>query len=252
MPWRTMLLRGKRVFARCDDRGELRSSDGRVEIRYKPNDGRAYMAGVRNLEPGGDGRLWPDEHCGPAVRPDPDAKKGAKRAKGGKKARPAPSSFPQTPADGAVIAYCDGACSGNPGPAGLGVVIRHAGRERRLGEYLGKGTNNIAELTAILRVLQEAPDGPLTVYTDSSYAIGLLTKNWKAKKNQALVAELREALDQRPDTDFVYVPGHAGVPLNEIADELAVAAVSARADLEPEERRYGAKASAASARRTKR
>ncbi|MBO6939541.1 MAG: ribonuclease HI [Deltaproteobacteria bacterium] len=239
MPWRTMLLRGKSVFVRCDERGELRPEGGRVEIRYKPHDGRAYMAGVGNLEPSMDPTVLPDDHCGPAVRPDDSKKgKGGKSKSKGKKAKPAPSSFPVTPADGAIIAYCDGACSGNPGPAGLGAVIRHAGKELRLGEFLGKGTNNIAELTAILRVLQEAPEGPLTIYTDSSYAIGLLTKNWKPKKNKELVADLRAALDERPDTDFVYVPGHAGVELNEVADELAVAAVSQRADLDPEERSY--------------
>lgn len=241
MPWRTMLLRGKRVFARCDEQGELHpegGASGRVEIRYKPNDGRAYMASVRNLDPSMDPTVLPDDHCGPAVQPDKDGKKGGKSKKKGKKAKPSPSSFPETPAEGAILAYCDGACSGNPGPAGLGAVIRHDGRELRLAEYLGKGTNNIAELTAILRVLQEAPEGPLTIYTDSSYAIGLLTKGWKAKKNKELVAELRATLDERPETEFVYVPGHAGVTLNEVADELAVAAVSARADLDPDERPY--------------
>jgi ribonuclease HI len=237
MPWRTMLLRGKRVFVRCDDAGELRPEEGRVEIRYKPNDGRAYMAGVRNLEPSTDSTVLADDHCGPALRPEPKATKGKTKKKAAK-AKPAPSSFPEEPEDGAVIAYCDGACSGNPGPAGLGVVIRSAGKELRLAEFLGKGTNNIAELTAILRVFQEAPEGPLTIYTDSRYAIGLLTKGWKAKKNKELVAELRAAYDERPDAELVYVPGHAGVALNEVADELAVAAVGARADLDPDERSY--------------
>tara|TARA_B100001750_G_scaffold85464_1_gene67478 strand:+ start:724 stop:1434 length:711 start_codon:yes stop_codon:yes gene_type:complete len=226
-----MILRGQRVFVRCDEHGELRPDGGRVEIRYKPNDGRAYQAGVKNLEPSLDATVLPDEHCGPAERPEDKGGKGAKS--GGSKSRskkkkPAPSSFPTTPAEGEVLAYCDGACSGNPGPAGLGAVIRSGGEEIALSEYLGDGTNNIAELTAILRVLQEAPEGPLTVHTDSSYAIGLLTKGWKAKKNQELVAELRAALKARGDTDFVYVPGHAGVQLNELADQLAVAAVEAR------------------------
>ena len=244
MAWRTMLLRGKRVFARCDDRGELRpegGASGRVEIRYKPNDGRAYMASVQNLEPSTDPTVLPDEHCGPAVRPETNGKGGTKGGSRGKKKKakgPVRTSFPEVPAEGEVLAYCDGACSGNPGPAALGVVIRGRGRELRLGEYLGQGTNNIAELSAILRVLQEAPEGPLTIYSDSSYAIGLLTKNWKPKKNKELVAELREAYDQRGDTELVYVPGHAGVPLNELADQLAVAAVEARADLDPEEDSY--------------
>ena len=239
MPWRTMILRGQRVFALCDERGELRHADGRVEIRYKPHDGRAYQAGVSNLEPSLDGTVLPDDHCGPAAQPEPKGKatKGGGKKKG-KKAKPAPSSFPTSPADGEVLAYCDGACSGNPGPAGLGAVIRNGSEEIALSEYLGEGTNNIAELTAILRVLQEAPDGPLTVYTDSSYAIGLLTKNWKAKKNQELVAELRAVLKARGQATFTYVPGHAGVALNEAADELAVAAVQARDSFPPARRPY--------------
>jgi ribonuclease HI len=66
------------------------------------------------------------------------------------------------------------------------------------------------------------------VHTDSQYAIGLLTKGWKAKANQELVAKLRELLKGR-QVEIVYVPGHAGVLLNERADVLAVQAVQQRA-----------------------
>jgi ribonuclease HI len=128
-----------------------------------------------------------------------------------------------------VIAYADGACSGNPGPAGLGVVLIDGQRRVELSEYLGEGTNNIAELTAVLRALAEIPqDRALMIYTDSQYTIGVVQKGWKAKANQALVAELRAALSGRPATRLAYVPGHAGVLLNERADALAREAVSAR------------------------
>jgi ribonuclease HI len=66
------------------------------------------------------------------------------------------------------------------------------------------------------------------IYTDSQYTIGVVQKGWKAKANQALVAELREALKARPATRLAYVPGHAGVLLNERADALAREAVSGR------------------------
>jgi ribonuclease HI len=100
-----------------------------------------------------------------------------------------------------------------------------------LSHYLGEGTNNIAELTAI-RVAARLLAGsarPVRIHTDSQYAIGVLTKGWKAKANRALVAQVKEALSQLPRVQLIYVPAHAGVPLNERADELAVAATAARA-----------------------
>ena len=119
---------------------------------------------------------------------------------------------------------------GNPGPAGIGVVIVNNGEQRELSEYLGHGTNNIAELTAILRGLEEIADRtrPVLVYTDSGYSIGLLAKNHKAKLNQELVAKLRDLTRQFRDLRFVKVLGHSGVALNERCDELATAAINRR------------------------
>jgi ribonuclease HI len=108
------------------------------------------------------------------------------------------------------------------------VLIDGAARVE-LSEYLGEGTNNIAELTAVLRALAEAPSGrPMMIYTDSQYTIGVVQKGWKAKANQELVAELRAALASRPSARLAYVPGHAGVLLNERADALAREAVTGR------------------------
>lgn len=144
----------------------------------------------------------------------------------GKRAAPPHAGLHQT----ALHVYTDGACTGNPGPMGLGVVVLDLSGEparRELSEYLGVGTNNIAELTAILRGLQVLPrDRPVVVYSDSSYAIGLLSQNWKAKANQELVAALRRLLREFPAVHFVKVAGHAGVPENERCDELARAAIT--------------------------
>jgi ribonuclease HI len=112
----------------------------------------------------------------------------------------------------------------------LGVVIVGDGAMREISEYLGEATNNIAELTAILRGLQTVEDRtrPVIVYSDSAYSIGLLTQNWKAKKNIELVGELRTLARTFSDLRFVKVLAHSGISLNERVDQLAVAAIHRR------------------------
>src|SRR4029078_4664488 len=93
--------------------------------------------------------------------------------------------------------YADGACSGNPGPAGLGIVlVAPDGKTTLEGyEYLGNATNNVAELTAILRAAEIVPVGAAAVvHTDSQYSIGVLTKGWKAKDNQELIRGVKVAV----------------------------------------------------------
>jgi ribonuclease HI len=220
VPWRKARFKGTEVLARCGPDGRFLAESGRVEIRYKSSDARAYRAALANLAPSGDGELLPDEACVPAAAP-PERKKTA--GKGAHQPAAAP--------DGAVIAYADGACSGNPGPAGIGLVMIDGAVRRELSEYLGEGTNNIAELTAILRALEVVTDRAraLRLYTDSQYAIGVLTKGWKAKANVELVGKVRRKLAELADCKLHYVPGHSGVVLNERADALAVAAVEQRA-----------------------
>jgi len=225
MPWIRMTLRGNAVFARCDDAGELAVEGGRVEIRYNRKSAKAYRAAARNLEPTDDATIFADDHCGDA-EPAPErgaAKKAAKKKK--KVTRRAPPHE-----EGAVIVYADGACSGNPGPSGLGVVVLDGDERVELSEYLGTGTNNIAELTGILRAAErlKGTDKPVRIHTDSQYSIGVLTKGWKAKKNKELVRDVKAALSALDDVEVYYVPGHAGVELNERADELARAAVESR------------------------
>ena len=124
-----------------------------------------------------------------------------------------------------LVAYTDGACSFNPGPAGLGVVFIHDDIEWELSEFLGEGTNNIAELTAVLRAVERAEGAPIRIHTDSTYAIGILQKGWRAKANQQLVGHIRDTLAANGSVELVHVRGHSGDPLNERADALAVRAV---------------------------
>src|SRR5262245_41886799 len=127
-----------------------------------------------------------------------------------------------------IHAWTDGACTGNPGPMGIGVVLISGKHRKEISEYLGPvGTNNIAELTAILRALESIKDRrrPIVGYGDSSYAIGLLSMGWKAKANKELVEQIRQLLRMFSDVEFVKVAGHAGVPENERCDELAREAI---------------------------
>jgi ribonuclease HI len=217
------------VLARSDERGQPISEEGRVEIRYRAGDPRAYRAALRNLEPV-DGELLPDETCPPPEAvPERGRAPRAGKARGGKSASPSAGPAASIP-EGAVIVYADGACSGNPGPAGVGVVMIDANGRRELSAYLGEATNNIAELTAILLAADAIEDKqtPVRIHTDSQYAIGVLTKGWKAKANVALIGKVRAALAPFKDLQMIHVRGHSGVVLNERADALAVEAVQRR------------------------
>jgi len=205
------------------DDGSFDAQGGRVEIRYKPNDGRAYQAGVKNLERVEGEALVPDSDVASAERvPSKEEQSAARKKEAAEKAL-APGAVPK----GAWTVYVDGACSGNPGPAGLGIVIVAPNGKTAEGfEYLGIATNNVGELKGVLRAAEIVPAGePAVVHTDSKYAIGVLTQGWKAKANQELIAEAKSALSKRSGWRVVYVPGHSGVPLNERADELAREAV---------------------------
>lgn len=242
MPWIEALLRGQKVFARVRSDGALDATGGRVEIRYKRGDARAYRASASNLTVSPGSPTLPDDAF-PEGEPVAPAAKTASAAKSPSAAKSASagatkpsrletkaSAAPTRSADG-WLAYTDGACSGNPGPAGAGFVIIHPGGKIAEGfEYLGTSTNNVAELTAILRALEIIPASApsILVHTDSQYSIGVLTKGWKAKANQELVAKTKEILAARPQARLAYVPGHAGVPMNERADELAREAISRR------------------------
>jgi ribonuclease HI len=123
--------------------------------------------------------------------------------------------------------FCDGACSGNPGHAGCGVVLVYNGRVKELSEYIGRATNNIAELTSIKIGLEAVRNRSksVCVYADSEYAIGVLTKDWKPKANIDLIQTVRKLLSRFPSISFLKVKGHANITLNERADALARAAI---------------------------
>jgi ribonuclease HI len=136
----------------------------------------------------------------------------------------------------------DGACKGNPGPGGWGVLIRMGSRERELSGGEKLTTNNRMELTAAIEGLN-ALKRPcrVTLSTDSRYVMDGLTKwihgwrknGWKtADKKPVKNAELWQALIDAAAphrVEWVWVKGHAGHPDNERADKLASDAAFAAA-----------------------
>jgi len=206
-----MRFKGEIVYVRTDESGRpVLDGAGRAEMKYRESDPKSYRPNPTNL--------IPDDGPPPSAE-YPVNVDGVKKL---------PKIGPGTPA---VDIWTDGACSGNPGPMGIGVVVIDGPQRKEKGEFLGVGTNNIAELTAIVRGIDlagaAATDKPVRIFTDSSYAIGVLSKGWKAKANQGLIADIKKRLAPLR-AEFVKVAGHAGIPENERCDELARNAIRGR------------------------
>ncbi len=139
-----------------------------------------------------------------------------------------------------VEIYTDGACRGNPGPGGWGVLMRYSGRSKEIFGGSLQTTNNRMELTAAIEALR-ALRRPCEVvlYTDSQYLRRGITQwmsDWRKRgwrtasrkpvKNEDLWRSLDE-LSSRHEIDWRWVKGHAGDAGNERADELANAGLEA-------------------------
>ena len=139
-----------------------------------------------------------------------------------------------------VTMYTDGACSGNPGPGGYGVILRSGSHEKKLSAGYRSTTNNRMELRAVIAGLTTLK-GPcrVTIYSDSKYIVDAVERGWarrwkkngwyRNKKERALNPDLWDLLLaqlDRHEARFLWVKGHAGHEENEICDKLAVAAAS--------------------------
>lgn len=137
-----------------------------------------------------------------------------------------------------VNIYSDGACSGNPGPGGYGTVLEYNGVTKEFSEGFADTTNNRMELLGAIVGLEALKEPcEVTLYSDSRYlcesvnqrwVYGWQTRGWKkADKKPALNVDLWQRLLPLLETHqvtFVWIKGHAGHPMNERCDALAVAA----------------------------
>ncbi len=136
--------------------------------------------------------------------------------------------------DEKIIIYTDGACSGNPGPGGWGALLEFKGKAKEICGGEAETTNNRMELSAAIEALNclKRPS-EILLHTDSKYVMDGITKwmhgwkrnSWKTAakkpvKNQDLWMALDEAIKPH-DIEWKWVKGHAGIPGNEKADELA-------------------------------
>ncbi|NET41768.1 ribonuclease HI [Okeania sp. SIO2B3] len=137
-----------------------------------------------------------------------------------------------------VTIYTDGACSGNPGPGGYGVVIITDRQRQELSGGYKLTTNNRMELMAAILGLQTLESAcNVTLYTDSKYIVDAITKGWakrwrandwkRNKKDKAMNPDLWEKLldlCNKHQVEFSWVRGHSGNRENERCDKLAVQA----------------------------
>ena len=133
-----------------------------------------------------------------------------------------------------IYIYTDGACRGNPGPGGWGAVLICGDYRKEIKGGSLLTTNNIMELTAVIKALELLKNSStLQITTDSTYVKDGITKwihNWKVKgwktankkpvKNKDLWVEL-DQLVSKHSIDWQWVRGHTGHPENEAADQLA-------------------------------
>ena len=133
-----------------------------------------------------------------------------------------------------VTIYTDGGASGNPGPGGYGIVLLSGEHRKEMSGGFRLTTNNRMELLAVIIALETLKfDGTdVTIYSDSKYVVDAITKGWvfgwekkgfAKKKNPDLWMRFLEIYTKHK-VEFVWVKGHAGNELNEVADRLAVSA----------------------------
>ena len=150
-----------------------------------------------------------------------------------------------------VTIYTDGACSGNPGAGGYGVVLMYGAAKKELSEGYEKTTNNRMELLAVIRGLEALKEScRVNLYSDSKYVVDAIEKGWvvkwkqnnwmRNKKERASNVDLWQQLLvmlEKHQVKFIWVKGHADNPWNERCDELARMAIQ-KGDLKEDEN-YG-------------
>lgn len=217
--WKRMRFKKNKVWLAVDPTGEPIVQNDKVLIKYQLDQDYQYWvnpAAIRPLDSQATDR----------------SEKQNKPSRGSalKQKNHSPKTASEIDSDDkdAICIFTDGASSGNPGPSGIGVLLRYGNHQKEISEYIGIATNNIAELKAIEIGLNAVrnKDLPVKLFTDSKYAYGILALGWKGKKNMEIVASIKKIISKFKNLTFVKVKGHAGDEGNEQADFLARNAIN--------------------------
>ena len=139
-----------------------------------------------------------------------------------------------------VDIYTDGACSGNPGQGGYGVVMLYGSARKELSEGFSRTTNNRMEVLAVITGLASLKEScNVNLYSDSKYVVNAIEQGWlegwkkngwkKSNKGAVLNVDLWKKLDEqlkKHNVKFIWVKGHAENVENERCDQLAREAAS--------------------------
>lgn len=221
--WKRMLFKGNKVWLATNQDGKPILKSGKVLIKYQLDQDYEYWVHEKGVMP---------------VNSLQSEKSEKKKLKKNRPLKKSPARLDaktehktvfdtKTVSDNTIFIYTDGASSGNPGPSGIGVLLRFKDHEKEISRNIGEATNNIAELEAIKISLLELKhyDYPVRLFTDSSYAYGVLTLGWKARKNKGLINSIKKLISKFRDLQLIKVKGHDGFDGNEKADFLATSAI---------------------------
>jgi ribonuclease HI len=200
--WQRMRFKKNKVWLAVDVAGNFVEKNGKVLIKYQLDQPHEYWVHKRSVKPL-DTKPLKTQKKKKETRAD---------ASGGKEQ---------------ICIFSDGASSGNPGPSGIGIVLRFGKHEKEISEYIGIATNNMAELKAIETGLLAVKntDLPVRIFTDSNYAYGVLALGWKARANKQMIDSIKKTMTKFKNLKILKIKGHAGDKGNERADFLATTAI---------------------------
>jgi ribonuclease HI len=223
--WKRMQFKKNKVWLATDRDQKPVVKNGKVLIKYQLGQDYEYWVNPKNIKSIDSVEI--ETKKSKNKTPSENAPKKLKPRVKPKTESPDSSEYKDS-----ICIYTDGASSGNPGPSGIGVVLRFGKHEKEMSKYIGIATNNIAELEAIRTGLLSIKDTelPVRIFTDSRYAYGVLTLGWKAIKNQNLIKSIKNILLKFKDRKIIKIKGHAGHEGNERADYLATSAIKKSID----------------------
>jgi len=209
--WERMKFKQNKVWLAMDQNGKPIEKKGKVLIKYQLDQDYEYWVNKSGVKP---------------IDSSQPEKRGRKK-KSKKKQETKSDQLKETISPDTICIFTDGASSGNPGPSGIGILLRFGKYEKEISKYIGNATNNIAELEAIKTGLLELKKTnlPVRIFTDSSYAYGMLILGWKPKKNSKLIKSIKDIMLKFNNLKLIKVKGHGNIEGNERADFLATAAI---------------------------